>query len=315
MKNSLLACCLILLGLTAQCARAACVIQSGWTNRIFNFTFPTNVLYSDNLPVGSVLASRSVSMPADVIYRCGDLDDLTQTRGSYYPRTADASGVMVTNVSGVGVRTTLSSNGSSSVFPASVWSRGGVVVYVQPASVLIEFVKTGPITGGTIDSGYYTGIKGSDGNWFSIYNVSNKINLVRTGCTVNNTAIKVRMGTFSPGSFKGVGPSTTSTSFSIGLDCLAGSKISMTISGTADVSGVQGVLALDPSTSPPAASGLGLQVLFAGTPVTLGTAVPVMNSAPAGAVTIPMTARYYQTAARVTGGPANSTATFTMTYN
>ncbi|BFO08947.1 hypothetical protein GGER_14570 [Serratia rubidaea] len=63
------------------------------------------------------------------------------------------------------------------------------------------------------------------------------------------------------------------------------------------------------------ASGVGIQLLHNNTPVKFGTLLPVANTVVSGPITIPLVARYYQTASAITAGQANGTATFTMTYN
>ncbi|CDF92583.1 Fimbrial adhesin [Pseudomonas sp. SHC52] len=88
----------------------------------------------------------------------------------------------------------------------------------------------------------------------------------------------------------------------------------MTLDGTRHSSGVTGVLALN-SASTTVATGLGLQLLYKNTAVALGTPIAVGTTTSSGAYNIDLTARYYQTGAKVTAGQANSTATFTMTYN
>jgi len=49
--------------------------------------------------------------------------------------------------------------------------------------------------------------------------------------------------------------------------------------------------------------------------VALGTVLDFGTATFAGLMQLPLTARYYQTAAPIVGGAANSTAIFTMTYN
>ncbi|MET5116898.1 fimbrial protein, partial [Burkholderia pseudomallei] len=73
-----------------------------------------------------------------------------------------------------------------------------------------------------------------------------------------------------------------------------------------------GVLAITQGAS--SASGVGIQLLLNGSPVSFG-AVLDAGSATAGAtLTIPMTARYYQNGSVVTPGAANGIATFAVSY-
>lgn len=80
-----------------------------------------------------------------------------------------------------------------------------------------------------------------------------------------------------------------------------------------------GVLSLDPSPTgaPPAASGVGIQIATANNaPMPLGanqsSGLNLRTSE--GSYSIPLRARYLQTGSQVTPGPANASATFTITY-
>jgi|GEM_PF-405996 len=151
-----------------------------------------------------------------------------------------------------------------------------------------------------------------------VYNFSFGASNVNTvACSVTNTAIKVPMGNFKRGEFTGVGFTTSSTQFYIPLSCDTGTRVNITIDATADGSRVPGVMAIDPVSTGTAASGIGIELRDNhGTPVQFGTQTLLgTHTEAAGQVWYPFTARYYQTAARVTSGQANASATFTMTYN
>ncbi|MBB5606392.1 MULTISPECIES: fimbrial protein [unclassified Janthinobacterium] len=80
-----------------------------------------------------------------------------------------------------------------------------------------------------------------------------------------------------------------------------------------------GVLSIEPSAAgrPPAASGIGLQIATqAATPVPLATkrSSGLTLSAFDRSYAIPLRARYLKTGASVTPGPANASATFTISY-
>jgi major type 1 subunit fimbrin (pilin) len=84
---------------------------------------------------------------------------------------------------------------------------------------------------------------------------------------------------------------------------------------TAVVNAAKSVVALDASSS---ATGVGVQLLDGtGTqpfPLQTWTTFTGYDAATGGDYTIPLNARYYQTAATVTTGMANSSMTFTMQY-
>lgn len=179
----------------------------------------------------------------------------------------------------------------------------------------MEFYKTGPVTAGTMPTGIYAGIAVQNQFWIFSFANTGGGNFIPVACSVTNTAIQVPMGNVRPNEFSGPGSSAGEKDFNVPLNCDAGTRVNITLEGTADSSGVAGVLALNPSSTATVAKGVGLQLLRSNAPVRLGTPIAVGTVASAGPYTIPLVARYYQTAPTIVGGQANSTATFTMTYN
>lgn len=87
----------------------------------------------------------------------------------------------------------------------------------------------------------------------------------------------------------------------------------------APINAPNGVLSLDPSATdgPPAASGVGIQIATANNaPMPFGTnqSSGLNLRTSEGSYSIPLRARYLQTGNQVTPGPANASATFTITY-
>lgn len=143
------------------------------------------------------------------------------------------------------------------------------------------------------------------------------VTIISPACYVSNTAINVPLGDVKRTLFTGAGSTSAAQSFTIPLVCSRATKISMTLSpgasGTYNAS--TGVLNIDPATSGIKATGVGIQLLHNNAVAALNTAFDVGSASAAGTVNIPLSARYYQTAASVTAGQANGTATFTVTYN
>ncbi|MGB7193055.1 MAG: fimbrial protein [Collimonas pratensis] len=138
--------------------------------------------------------------------------------------------------------------------------------------------------------------------------------LTTVACSVSNTVVPVPLGEVDLSKFTGTGSTPGAQNFNISLNCDAGTKVNITLDGTHDSSGIAGVLALSPSAGT-VAQGAGVQLLHGGTPVALGVPIATGTAAAAGNYNIPLVARYYQTAATVMPGVANSAATFTITYN
>ena len=136
-------------------------------------------------------------------------------------------------------------------------------------------------------------------------------------CTVNNTAINVSLGTTKNTAFTGVGSTANPQTFNVSLTCsqATNAKITLSPGSSGAFNAANGVLNLDPATTGTAATGVGIQLLYNNAAAPLNSAISVGSLTAAGNLTVPLSARYYQTASKVTGGVANGTATFTMTYN
>ncbi|XQK62274.1 fimbrial protein [Escherichia coli] len=104
--------------------------------------------------------------------------------------------------------------------------------------------------------------------------------------------------------------------FNIGLDCDKSARINVQIDAVQDPSNVAGVMKLDSAPGDMAATGIGVQLFFApdNSAVQFGQSRYYYTSPNGGTETVQLKARYYQTAATITAGVANATATFTLTY-
>lgn len=138
--------------------------------------------------------------------------------------------------------------------------------------------------------------------------------VVTPACKVSNSVINVAMGDASRRTFTGLGSSSNKIPFNISVNCSVSTNIKIMLEAKADPSGAQGVIALNNPSASDSASGVGVQLLYKDMPVTLSTPMN-LGSVNSGLQNIPFTARYYQTSTPVRSGKANSTATFTLTYN
>jgi len=200
-------------------------------------------------------------------------------------------------------------------------SINGMFASPVPSQARVTFYKTANVTGSGTVTGKQVGsfILRNNQNSFqqpeSAINI-NSFNVTTVACSVGNASIIVPMGNIKTTAFSGVGssPAASNTqSFTIPLSCNLGTRIFVSLSGTA-VNGTTGVLALDSAGSSGVASGVGIQLLSNNTPVTFGNWINAGTASSSGAYNIPLQARYYQTAQTITAGTANSSATFTLTY-
>ncbi|NCG55182.1 fimbrial protein [Serratia fonticola] len=226
---------------------------------------------------------------------------------SLTPSCAGSGGVSVdgTNTIGGNVDTRLLCSTAGMIPSNNMSSTPGIVFY-----------KTGPITPGVVTSKTVGALvlRNNQSTWqtpestFAFINFS----VVTSGCTVNNSAISVNMGDVKMSAFSGVDtwPASSNTKgINIALSCTVGTKVGLRVDGNAENS-AKGILKLSNVTG--AASGIGIQLLYNSAPLALAS--PVSVGTAASTMTIPLQARYYQTQNTVTPGIANSTATFTMTY-
>jgi len=161
-------------------------------------------------------------------------------------------------------------------------------------------------------------IDGNSNNGQAPYGIDglNNISFVSYTCEINagSRTINVPLGEVLTKTFTGIGSTSPDKHFNIGLTCTqpAGTyTVALTFNATADASKASGVLALTGGAS--AASGVGIQLLKDSTPVEFGHELPI-GTAESGVLSIPMTARYYQTAADIKPGQANGIATFVVSY-
>ncbi|WP_426155051.1 fimbrial protein [Pseudomonas sp. TSRC2-2] len=216
------------------------------------------------------------------------------------------------------------------------------------------FIKTGDVSPGTIQGASLPSLKlewSSLGTTLDLQNVNfiGSMNVVSRTCVTPD--VNVPLGTRSVNEFAGVGTGTPWQSFQISLNnCPAfhgtfpGSPSSPIFDAVTDtpteqgrasnilrfrldstdgvIDAAQGIISLTPAPSGtlPAATGIGIQI---GTGDAVPVPVPLATLRPSGVVTtttegasyaIPLKARYIQTAATMTPGPANGAVVFTIDY-
>jgi type 1 fimbria pilin len=300
--------------------QAACRFSAGSVEQRTTFNMGIITAQRDT-PAGTVLAEVKVPQ--------GALNQTTVcTTGSYRAAmgelrfttmSAYGNGVYNTNIPGVGIRMYTHSNNDTGkgLIPSSlnfstppaggIWVQNGRSIQLVKTSS--NEVGAGAITTGIVARGYIT----SPLLYYATMTLTGGT-IVRAACTVTTTSIPVPLGQKKSDEFTGIGHTTTDVPFKIPLDCNANTRVKVTIDGTADSSGVKGVIALSPSSTETVAKGVGVQILYNNAPITLGSLITV-GTAAAGTYEIPLIGRYYQTASKVNPGRANATATFTMTYN
>jgi type 1 fimbria pilin len=194
---------------------------------------------------------------------------------------------------------------------------GMFTTFTMKGKARLTFYKTATTTGSGVVNSANVGaaILLDGGTWRPDSALTmNSFTVTTTACSVTNKAIKVPMGDVLKTAFTGQGSTTPEKSFGINLDCDAATRVNLTLDDPTGKSTLPGVLPLTTATEGATAGGVGIQMLYNDAPVTFGKMFPIATTTAKGAMTIPLKARYYQTAATVTAGKANSVATFTLTY-
>lgn len=306
---------LFFLSALSNAALAECDFRNG-ANQIFkSVNFGTVIVHRDS-PAGTVLATQSTGPFHGGMVFFGCTTKYTYRWEMSLFKTLNPFGDKIynTNIDGVGIRTT---NESTDKVVAYDQPEDSTDIKI-PIGMKVELIKTkaGAVGAGALSTGRLARISIMNVMQTGAIDLTGSNAIVPVACSVTNTSINVPMGDKIPlTAFTGPGSVAAERTFSIPLNCDANTRVRVALDGIAHGSGVAGVLALDPFPSETVASGVGLQLLFNDIPVALGTPITVGTAAADGAFSIPLSARYYQTGGTVTGGRANSTATFTLTYN
>jgi type 1 fimbria pilin len=320
---------LILLGMLSMgmseqvfAAPFGCAIDRGAIQANYTVNFGTITIQQDSsIPNGTVLATQTTPSQNTNIAYCYKPYMYTYLL-KYAGAAALGNNIYSTNVPGIGIRTQLLR--MFAVRPSNYYKNNvtGPIHTGQGDGrdySVVEIIKTGNISAGTLNGGIIGSIQYSPRTrgapYIDAYNVYLGTAVIRIGsCTVKNTNINVPLGRYLKRDFHGVGSLSVNKNFTIPLSCNAGTKVHMRIDAAADGSGAPGVIALTSNKSK--ASGIGVQVLLSDgtTPVTLGKTLDLPTATVAGNYNVNMQARYYQTQKTVTPGTANAMATFTMTY-
>ncbi|MCM7773445.1 type 1 fimbrial protein [Enterobacter asburiae] len=291
-----------------------------------------NLVVQRDAPVGSQIGSEVVGGNT-TFYTCPtgvnspDMNFGIKTYGSYVT-TINNERVYSTSIPGIGYSLGMEGTsqctgainyiGGSSNQLIQCWTKAALFsTYTASAKPRIKFYKIAPTTGSGTVSATQAGVMilQDAGTWRSEPSLMmNSFTVTTTACSVTNAAVKVPLGNVLSTAFTGAGSTAAEKNFTIDLNCDASTRVNLTLEGAQDSSGTAGVLALTQATTGATASGVGVQVLYNNSPVTFGSMFNVGTAATKGAYAIPLTARYYQTTEKVTGGQANSLATFTVTY-
>ncbi len=180
----------------------------------------------------------------------------------------------------------------------------------------LEFIKLNQTNSGNLTTGRWTFFEIRNQYYVMYLNVTGG-SISSVACSITTPTLTFPIGDISASSFGttvGTIPSGGQNTQNLGLNCNAGANINVTLQGTQNPDvGTTSVLALTGQGNADVASGVGVQLVYNGSPLVLNNRIVLKRSA-GGQETFPITARYYQTKTSVTTGKANASATLDLTY-
>jgi type 1 fimbria pilin len=285
------------------------------------------------IPIGGIvyegkairLKFSNAKFPDKPITRCDQsLDTYLSGVG-----TAGANNIYPTNVPNIGIRILDPLGRPYPMFNGGLWEEKAT--WGRDYAPTIQLIKTGNITEGGVLSGAYAQYlyRGPTGQAMVSYEFAEPVLVTPKvpTCNVTTPAISVSMGTMLAWkTFTGIGSTAPAQHFSIKLSCSGGDaetavNIYATLTDVTTPANRSSTLSLSSDSK---ATGVGIQILKDDVVLSYGadsSALDNPNRWFAGKVkqgeaglTIPLQARYVQTESRITPGPANANASFTMSY-
>lgn len=292
---------------------AASYAAGGCTNNIdvqnFNLDFSAITVQRD-VPAGTVVATQTGIYKVNI-----SCPDSTNTYHEFMYNASVGSSLYDIGVSGYGVRVSENDSGGGfhHYFPLDFTLGSYNATYMYKA----EIVRTGgTAVSGTVRTGKFADL--SMLNQFFIANwYINGGAITTLACSLSSGALSFPIGNIpatSFGSTVGTTPANAQVSQNLGLTCDPGANINVSLSGqrNPDVAN-NSVLALSGQGNTGVAKGVGVQILYGGTPLNINNTVFLKQSG-GGMESFPLVARYYQTRTALSPGTANATATLNITY-
>ncbi|CAI1223808.1 fimbrial protein [Serratia quinivorans] len=279
-------------------------------------------------PVGTLLAENII--PSSQVWDCSSALGVVNGQnigvkiyGSTYNSMQDGVRVYDFGIAGIGYALAVSD-------ACAAWRNVGTSDYengcgtgailsggIIKQSYRIRLYKTGQAATGTVASRRIgAGITQVASVWDNEVPINiNSFKVTSLACSLSSTSINVPMGDVLVSKFTGVATTAANKSFDLGLTCDKEAKINVSLAGTQNTDTTEtSVLALTSTGQTGTATGVGVQLLYGGTPLKINNNLALKTSTAGGKETLPFTARYYQTKATVGIGQANSSATLNITY-
>jgi type 1 fimbria pilin len=295
-------------------SHASCVTNYAAANaspRVVSTTQAPIVVQRD-IPIGSVIGTITLPAESGNYLYCTNGGNIYYESSLFQTKSPQGNNTFATNIPGVGI----DMMSTYWDYPAGHWTAPNETKAYYSNSRTFSLVKTGAITSGVISSGVLVRQWGDDKTVAYTGNLTGG-SITQLACSLSTTALNFPIGDVLSANFGnsvGTIPTNAENTQNLGLNCDEGANINITLQGTQnpDIS-TTSVLALTGQGNSDVAKGVGVQLLYNGTPLVLNNRIVLKKSA-GGQETFPITARYYQTKTSVTTGKANASATLDLTY-
>ncbi|KGM28659.1 hypothetical protein KS18_06345 [Photorhabdus luminescens] len=179
----------------------------------------------------------------------------------------------------------------------------------------VYLYKEGAIKSGrSLHAGIISLLQTSNGIRLITIRNKTRYHVTAQGCMALSGDQTVRFHDVYSSSFKGKGTTAGHADFNIGIECTEKIEPTITFSARTINGAPESIIQLNSANATNTAKGVGVQILYMGTPVPIGKPFVVGHSDRNARYNLPFNARYYQTDDRITGGKANAIAHFTVQY-
>ncbi|WP_312449532.1 fimbrial protein [Mixta calida] len=292
---------------------AGCDIDATRTQRV---TLP-DLLIDPNLPPGSVIGSKIVSLAGAAAQRCsGSISYQSMMTGSWSRPSGVLPDVYETGVPGVGVKISDYLFSDRSV-PVSETLTPNPNAPLPGFDIQLLFYRIGDITPGSFPGGEVARftLPDSSGNAAVALSLQAASGSVRMkSCYAKSPNLIVQLGSVNRRTFVGMGSTVTPTAFNVELICQGDLPVNVSFSTASGTSSPEpGIVPIENGEG--SASGVAVKVMHRdGSPLRFDTPQPYhLNGEPE--IKIPLLATMTPVGNRITPGKVRATMTFTITQN
>jgi type 1 fimbria pilin len=307
-----------------------------------------NITVQRDAPIGSAI-SVEITGNMQPAYTCVTTGGEGSSAGIYSNILtfafvgSDGSRVYNTNVPGVGISFAYNGNeragastfngregtigiggttGTGADYYTDYWTSNPGETDSYSLQPVIKLWKTANIVSGSLSGQLASFVFNSNqyrtGSWGpNIAIVAGSGSITQVACSITTPSLTFPIGNILATTFGttvGTTPSGAQNTQNLGLNCDAKANINVSLSGTQNPDvGTTSILALTGQSTAGVAKGVGVQILYNGTPLILNNRI-VLKQSSGGQETFPLIARYYQTKTSVSTGSANASATLNLTY-